>query len=215
MLTDDCSSTRNVKDSELGSYLMKNATKFEYGTLVDDRDGEIYCTVRIGNQMWMAENLRYVSVGGVADDDKDSFVYGEVESNVDRYGRLYTWDAALKVAPEGWHLPSDEEWGVLCDYLASMGDELPGNALKASSFWEEKYGVSMGTDSSGFAAVPAGGRYSMGYFHDANRHAYFWTSDSEGREYAKYRCLCCRGGQVSCDYSYRSDAFSVRCVRDI
>lgn len=239
MLESKMGVTNFVKDGELGSYLMENAAKFQYGTLVDERDGEIYCTVKIGNQIWMAENLRYVSKGGYADDDVGSFVYGEVESNASSYGRLYTWAAAMNlepkfndaeldsekvaqiaagkyrgIAPEGWHIPSEEEWHELCEYLRSLEDDVPGTMLKASECWEECLGSRPGKDSVGFAGIPSGGRYSMGYFYDLNKHAYYWTATPTGRECARYRSLGFRGGKIGADFSYKSDAYAIRCVKD-
>lgn len=206
--------TKAVKDEDYSAYLMKNGVKFNYGSLVDERDGEIYCTVKIGSQTWMAENLRYVSVGGVADDDSGSFAYGEVEKNIGKFGRLYTWEAAMQVAPEGWRIPTDEDWDELCRYLSGAGDMLAGTMLKTADFWEERYGVASGSDSVGFAAVPSGGRYSMGYFYDLNTHAYFWTSSSMNHEYAKYRSISCRSGKIGSDYTYKTDAFAIRCVKN-
>lgn len=205
--------TKAVKDEDLSAYLMANGVKFEYGSLLDERDGEIYCTVKIGSQTWMAENLRYVGKAGVAADDVGSFAYGEVERNVGKFGRLYTWDAALQVAPEGWRLPSDEDWDELSRYLSGAGDMQAGTMLKAKNFWEERYGVTPGEDCVGFAAVPSGGRYSMGYFYDLNTHAYFWTSSEMNHEYAKFRSLSCRSGKIGSDYTYKTDAFAVRCIR--
>lgn len=214
MLFGESDITKAVKDEEYASYLMKNGVKFGYGSLVDERDGEIYSTVNIGAQTWMVENLRYVSVGGVADDDSGSFAYGEVEKNVAKFGRLYTWEAAMKVAPEGWHLPSEEEWHELCEYLRSLQEGLPGTMLKSSEDWEGCYGSVVGTDSVGFAALPSGGRYSMGCFYDLYKHAYFWTSTSMGQEYARYRSISFRGGKIGADYAYKTDAFAVRCVKN-
>lgn len=206
--------TSNVKDEEFASYLMENGEKFGYGSLVDERDGEIYSTVKIGNQIWMAENLRYVTVGGVADDDKGSFVYGEVEANVGKFGRLYTWDAAMKIAPEGWHIPSEEEWHELCEYCRSLQEGLPGTMLKSTEYWDECLGSVVGKDSVGFASVPSGSRYSMGYFYDLNKSAYYWTSTAVESEYARYRSISFRGGKIGADYTYKSDALSIRCVKD-
>ncbi len=233
------SDTKTVKDEMHSLYLMENGIKFKYGSLVDERDGEIYSTVRIGNQTWMAENLRYVSVGGNADDDKGSFTYGEVAANVGRYGRLYTWAAAMNLnarfneadlddenrariatgsyqglAPEGWHIPSEDEWHELCEYLRSLQVDQPGTMLKSTEGWEFGFGSVNGQDSVGFAGLPSGGRYSMGHFHDLNKHAYFWTSTETGLEYAKYRSLCHRGGRIGADYTYKSDAFAIRCIKN-
>lgn len=206
--------TKIVKDEEFSAYLEENGVKFGYGSLVDERDGEIYSTVKIGNQIWMAENLRYVSVKGFADDDVGSFAYGEVPSNVGRFGRLYTWEAAMKIAPEGWHLPSEDEWHELCEYLRSLHEGIPGTMLKASAYWEECLGSVDGSDKVGFASIPSGGRYSMGYFYDLHRSAYYWTSTSIGAEYARYRSISFRGGKIGADYTYKSDAYAIRCVKD-
>lgn len=231
--------TESVKDEEFSAYLMNNGAKYGYGTLVDERDGEIYSTVKIGNQEWMVENLRYVSKGGNADDDAGSFAYGEVEKNVAKYGRLYTWAAAMDlhsrynemdvdqdiasriaagdyqgIAPKGWHIPSEEEWHELCEYLRSLQSGIPGTMLKAADYWEDCLGSVDGYDSVGFASLPSGGRYSMGYFYDLNKAAYYWTASSIGHEYARYRGISFRGGKIGADYTYKSDAFAIRCVKN-
>lgn len=236
----DGEDTKTVKDEEHVAYLMENGVKFNYGSLVDERDGEVYCTVKIGNQVWMAENLRYVSKGGNADDDVGSFVYGEVAKNGARFGRLYTWAAAMNldarfneaeldseqiakiatgeyqgIAPEGWHIPSEEEWHELCEFLRSLEEDAPGTMLKSADCWEECLGSRPGKDSVGFAGIPSGGRYSMGYFYDLNKHAYYWTASSTGREYARYRSLGFRGGKIGADYAYKTDAFAIRCVKNV
>ena len=239
MILDQAEFTKNVKDEEFSAYLMENDVKFGYGSLVDDRDGEIYNTVKIGNQIWMAENLRYVTKGGHADDDVGSFVYGDVAKNAARYGRLYTWAAAMDldpkfnevdldaesaakisagtyqgIAPEGWHIPSEEEWHELCEYLRSLEDDIPGNMLKSPNYWEECFGSRPGKDSVGFAGIPSGGRYGMGYFFDLNKSAYYWTATAVSHECARYRSLGFRGGKIGADFSYKSDAYSIRCVKN-
>ena len=75
--------------------------------LKDPRDGKKYKTVKIGNQTWMAENLNY--------EIADSYCYNNDTSNCDKYGRLYTRDAALKACPAGWHLPSMDEFKTLIE----------------------------------------------------------------------------------------------------
>ncbi|NLB63985.1 MAG: hypothetical protein GX801_07760 [Fibrobacter sp.] len=97
----------------------------EYGTFEDERDSNVYKTVQIGNQTWMAENLRYLpSLNGTEDSEEDAkyYVYGYEGSDVDNakntdnyktYGVLYNFVAAKVACPAGWHLPSNTEWNAL------------------------------------------------------------------------------------------------------
>jgi uncharacterized protein (TIGR02145 family) len=85
-----------------------------FGQLTDKRDGKTYKTVKIGNQVWMAENLAFKPSSG------NYWAYDDDNSNVAKYGYLYDWETALDVCPAGWHLPSDKEWPVLTDYLGGV-----------------------------------------------------------------------------------------------
>ena len=158
-----------------------------YGSLTDTRDGKSYKTVRIGTQTWMAENLNYAYSEGTA----RSYCYEDDPANCEKYGRLYTWAAAMDsaavfgdggkgcgtdaectpayhargVCPEGWHLPSDAEWMTLEEFVAfSLGERgSVGYALKSASGWESDNGKSgNGSDAFGFGALPAGG-YCVDY----------------------------------------------------
>jgi uncharacterized protein (TIGR02145 family) len=108
---------------------------------IDKRDGKTYKTVKIGNQVWMAENLAYNAQGSVC--------YDNDPANEAKYGRLYDWETAKKSCPEGWHLPSDEEWQMLIDFVG----EDAGKKLKAKSGWADN---GNGTDKHGFTALPGG-----------------------------------------------------------
>ncbi len=88
-------------------------------TLTDVRDGKTYKTVKIGEQTWMAENLNFDNTG--------SYCYANKQENCDKYGRLYTWEAAKNVCPTGWHLPTEEEWQQLEKYLGMTDSELTKN----------------------------------------------------------------------------------------
>lgn len=150
----------------------------------DTRDGNAYRTVNIGDQVWMAENLRY-SI-------ESSWCYDNDEANCERYGRLYTWEAAKKACPAGWHLPSYGEW---CELTMTAGNyRWAGKELKSKSGWVvdgphnrrtcfirrvlkfKRDWALNGTDAYGFSALPGGIRYDNGRFYDAGRNGFWWTA---------------------------------------
>ncbi len=107
------------------------------GTFTDSRDGKTYKTVKIGEQVWMAQNLDYHGEDGYlglcyGDEPKKKIKKPE---NCKKYGRLYDWNEAMKACPEGWHLPSREEWKILVDFAGGGG--VAGKKLKAKSGWEK------------------------------------------------------------------------------
>ncbi len=106
-----------------------NERQRRFGTFIDPRDGQVYNTVRIGDQIWMAENLNY---GEMTTDDElvpgKKWCYDNDESNCeDGYGGLYTWEVAKKSCPPGWHLPTDEEW---TNFIYFTQDELAKHCLE-------------------------------------------------------------------------------------
>jgi uncharacterized protein (TIGR02145 family) len=118
------------------------ASDIEYGSFTDSRDGHIYKTVTIGDQVWMAENLAYLpSVVGPATESYTAsyyYVYGydgtsvataKAKTNYQTYGVLYNWPAALTACPSGWHLPSDAEWTDLSAYLIANGYNYDGTTI--------------------------------------------------------------------------------------
>ncbi len=116
-------------------------------TYTDPRDGQTYRTVKIGDQVWMAENLNYEAKG--------SRCYGNDPANAKKYGRLYNRKTAMKVCPPGWHLPSDKEWDVLIEFVG--GKEVAGKNLKSKSGWNNYEGINgNGKDTYGFSALPGG-----------------------------------------------------------
>lgn len=130
----------------------------------DKRDGQIYKTVVIGNQTWMAENLNFEPA-------KESWCYEKTPSNCAIYGRLYSWDAAQKACPEGWHLPSKSELDTLIEYI---GKDTAGTQLKANEpNWD-------GINRYGFNALPGGQRNgTILFFHGffgAGKYGGWWTT---------------------------------------
>lgn len=177
-----------------------------YGTFTDPRDGQTYKTVKIGNQVWMAENLKY-KIGG-------SYCYDDNPANCEKYGRLYTWDAAFEACPEGWHLPNIEELYTL---IAEGGFATAGKMLKSRTGWEEYEGKSgNGIDAFGFNILPAGGRrFDNGNFINAGESGSFW-SDTEETGYDDAYIITFGNGADECELSSCSinNALSVRCIRD-
>ena len=166
-------------------------------TLRDSRDGKTYKTVKIDNQVWMAENLNYTA--------DESGCYDNKESNCEKYGRLYTWKEAKKACPEGWRLPSARDLKTL---LANMGDsdeELTLN-LRADS-WKN------GSDKFDFSALPAG-RYDgdIKKFSHLGKEALFWSSTEYYSNLAYYLDIYDDGAKVFSDN--KNNGYSVRCVQD-
>lgn len=175
------------------------------GTFTDARDGQEYQWVRLKDgKKWMAENLNYKTT--------DSWWYDNKSSNGDKYGRLYTWQAAKKACPNGWHLPSDDEWWKMAIYYgkacSSSKNNTKGDAGKSV------YKALMQGGSTGFSAMLGGFRYSDGNFSTLDDHGYFWSSsdyDSSGAVgyffYSSDKKLCH-------SYDDKSVGRSCRCLQD-
>lgn len=204
---------------------------------VIDYDGHYYSTIKIGDQCWMAENLKSVYYAdGTA--ISGHYAYQNDESLTFSLGRLYDWDAVMNgassstanpsgvqgICPQGWHVPSDEEWKELektmgmdqteVDKFGWRGNHSEGKKLKDtedSFFWYTNDG---GTNSSGFTALPGGYRTYEGLYWYSFMNAYFWscTADVTGQAWARVL-------DESHDGVHRynpgiQDGFSVRCLKD-
>lgn len=206
--------------------------KIAYDSIVDPRDGKIYKTVMIGDQVWMAENLNYADSVKTPSLKGKSWCYNNVAANCDVAGRLYTWAAAIDsvklandadnpqdcgvdkictlpdtvygICPPGWHLPDTTEWFAL--FLA-VGGSKAGKALKSQSGW---YSNGNGTDAFGFSALPVGNRGYGGAFNDEGYDEFFWSSSK--RNSCMYLSYSNDGAYLS--VSYEGLGFSVRCVKD-
>jgi len=173
-----------------------------FGTFRDPRDGKTYKTVKIGNQVWLAENLAYKpSIGNY-------WAYDNNSSNVAKYGYLYDWQTARNVCPTGWHLPSDAEWTQLTDFVGSN----PGTKLKAKSGWNSN---GNGNDDYGFSALPGGYRNYNGNFYDVGNSGNWWSSTEYDTNDAWIRSMYYFNSKVSRYYYKKSWGFSVRCLRDL
>ena len=185
----------------------------EYGTLTDDRDGQTYKTVKIGEQWWMAENLNYRYIQQTAEEDSSSYCYNDDPANCAKYGRLYLRSAAMIVCPEGWHLPDTTEWSKLS--TAVGGDSTTGKKLKSQSGWKDYDGTSgNGTDAYGFSALPAGDRNGYGNFNNEGRTAYFWSSTERNSNVAYGMGLYYNHDSAYPINGNKYDGLSVRCLKD-
>lgn len=161
----------------------------DVGELVDGRDGQVYRTVTIGNQTWMAENLRYLpfvhtdsEFADASDNEAPAYgVYGYSGTSVvaavttpgyETYGVLYNWYAAVDACPSGWHLPTKQEWTELASFTGLLSEA--GGKLKSQDYWDPP---SVSTDEYCFTAVPCGERGEhIGDFREKGLHGKHWTS---------------------------------------
>ena len=227
------------------------------GTMTDERDGQTYKTVTIGTQTWMAENLNYAYTGvpynyqdygpfapdsfstsdstsWCYDNDNCSKCFCDIPSDCYKYGRLYTWAAAMDsvgswtasgkecglgktclptypvrgICPEGWHLPATTDWNML---IAAVGGLSKANTmLRSKGDW---FRSASGSDAYSFAALPAGYRYEYGFKSDSS-DANFWSSSEYDSKYA-YRFSLYYGNNYAELYlGSKYNGLSVRCVKD-
>ena len=196
-----------------------------------DADGNIYNSVIIGTQEWMAENLKTSKYndGTAIPNIKDKYEWGYLktdswchydnDSQYDTiYGKLYNWYAVEtgKLCPTGWHVPTDAEWTVLTDYLGANGhDGKEGKALKSTSGWDDIYDgfTENGTDDYGWNGLPGGHRYNDGDFKVIGKAGQWWTSSSFSKETAWPRILTSDVNFFR-NNDYKKKGFSVRCLKD-
>ncbi len=198
---------------------------------VKDTDGKVYRTVAINDQLWMAENLNK--------DIDNSFCYNNVSENCDMYGRLYSWSGAMDsagvystngkgcglesdctptypvrgICPEGWHLPSSEEFLALLSYAG--GGATAGHKLKSRTGWESNKN---GTDEYGFTLYPTGFRWNGAEddFGHLTNNAYLWSSSfaTYSNTDASFLGVDRDENYVTVGSGYNAKYYSVRCLQD-
>ena len=225
------------KDEIDHDYLMMSSDKFKKPKVkqsVTDVDGNDYTTVKIGNQVWMAENLRTtkfndgtdiplmtdnigwanLTTSGYCWYENDYNTYGII------YGALYNWYSVNsgKLCPAGWHVPTDAEWTILTDFLG--GSDLAGGKLKESgiSHWWEP---NTGSNETGFTALPGGARYGNvnyppldGTFRFIGEFGHWWTATELDASDAWYRWILHLSDIVAVADYYKTSGFSVRCLEN-
>jgi uncharacterized protein (TIGR02145 family) len=160
-----------------------------------------YESVTIGGNRWMKKNLNIQT--------DDSWCYGNITDNCDRYGRLYTWEAAKKACPSGWRLPDKADWNKLV--AAAGGQATAGKKLKSKSGWNID---GNGTDDYGFSALPGGDRNYGGGFGSAGYYGNWWTATEYNSDNAYYRNMHYDIDNVSEIGDFKSYGFSVRCIQN-
>ena len=208
--------------------------------IVTDIDGNTYQTIRIGQQIWMTQNLKVTRyrngdaipnvIGNREWSNLLSGAYCEYYNDTDRvatYGRLYNWYAvndSRNIAPKGWHVPSDTEWKKLEMYLGmSQGDADTvgyrgtdeGGKLKETGtlFWSSSN--TGATNESGFTALPGGDRMPDGRYFNMFKLGLFWSSSEFSNDYAVFRVLNFDKSLVRRGNNSKQLGLSVRCVKDL
>lgn len=205
----------------------------KYGEILDERDGQVYKSVQIGDQIWMAQNLNYYDDSNMSLNGK-SWCYNDSSYYCQKYGRLYSWAAAMDsvttgcgygkncglasasnaplvqgICPTGWHLPTKYECDTL--FTAVGGEFTAGKVLKLQGGW---YSNGNGTDTYGFSALPTGSRSFDGQFIQDGNSANFWSSTEYLNSRAYYMHLFFHNENAYLNNSVKHDGSSVRCLKD-
>jgi len=207
---------------------------------VTDIDGNVYQTVKIGDQWWMAENLKVThyrdgsAIFNVTDTTAWSNMttgaycnYENNATNADTYGRLYNWyaiDDSRDISPTGWHVPTDAEWKELEKFLGMSQTDADntgwrgndeGGKLKETGIVHWKSPNTGATNKSGFSALPAGYRFIDGSYSGIIYDGYWWSATESGSSnYAWYRLIHYSNSDVHRSNTHKRLGFSVRCVKD-
>jgi uncharacterized protein (TIGR02145 family) len=162
------------------------------GSFKDERDGRLYKTVQIGNQIWMAENLNYQF--------HQSFCYDKNKKNCEQYGRLYNWQVAQNICPKGWHIPSTDEFEALINNISE----------------DNKRGF-LSSSAKGFIdfSIHSGGcKNAYGFYRNIGSHINYWTSVKRENYSAWFLNIEDKQNRANIYYDDISNAFSVRCIKD-
>jgi uncharacterized protein (TIGR02145 family) len=203
------------------------------GWFTDSRDGNKYNWITIGKQVWMGKNLAYLPTVNLADDGSETgsgpFYYvfdyngtdtavAKATANYATYGVLYNWFAATSSCPNGWHLPTYNEWYTLANNLG--GASVAGGKLKETGTTHWRIPNTGATNETEFSGLPGGRRYprvffTYGGYSDIAINGYWWSDLGYGTYYAYDRILRYDGADFNYhEYLYKDYGLSVRCVRD-
>jgi uncharacterized protein (TIGR02145 family) len=206
----------------LGINCKKDEPPAPLATSVTDMEGNVYKIVTLGDQTWMAENLKVTKLNDgtpitaeVFDITTPGYCWPDgLNGNKDVYGALYNWYSinSGKLCPAGWHVPSRTEWQQLRDFL---GDTLQGGGKLKEAGTVHWLPPNKGADnSSGFTALPAGIRYFEGSFASLLNYTCFWSATETGSGDRWYIGLYYGDSSVVMDHRIKTHGFSVRCLKD-
>lgn len=232
-MTNASSSFLVVKNNMLKHFLVISILFFfslsnaspKYKENVKDADGNVYPTVKIGNQIWMAKNYNLKLNG--------SWCYNNDEKNCEIYGRLYTWSMVMNmpdscnaktcnsktpkthkgICPEGFHVPFAWEYRTLYSYVREKdySPRVPPK-LKSKTLWIAN---NNGTDEFGFNALPAGSVSDVKIFNGLSMDAFFWTADESDNENAECFLIdYMLDDGVECSPMKKRSGLSLRCIKD-
>jgi uncharacterized protein (TIGR02145 family) len=210
-----------------GAAIVHNPAK-TYGTMTDQQ-GNVYRTIVIGTQEWMAENLKTTiyrngdAIANVTDNSQwanlttGAWCYYNNNSQYNcPYGKMYNWYAVAdprNVCPTGWHVPTDDEWTTLTSFLG--GEAVAGGKLKSTGLQYWGSPNQDATNESGFSGLPGGGRDGdNGIFVSIGNYGYWWSSTESSATSAWSRGLLYFGGDAGRYGSSKRVGLSVRCLRD-
>jgi len=199
--------------------------------ICDWNDGDSYETILIADQLWMLENLKVTqySNGDIipiwnsnsecSDQSNGAYiVYDNTPSNTNIYGNLYNWYAVNDdrgICPDGWHVPSDDEWTILIDYLGGKG--VAGGKMKSTGTIEDGDGLwyspnEGASNESGFTALPAG-KYQDSH-GSMGEYGYFWSNSVFGDNVSFWQLAHKNPGAYNGTTTYKTIAMSVRCINN-
>jgi uncharacterized protein (TIGR02145 family) len=232
VLTFSCSSGNNNENPPSSSSEALNGNS--------SSSSEEYGTAEVGEQIWLARNLNYNVPGSKCYGEDGAIANApplsnaEIQANCDKYGRLYNWATAMDlpsscnfgscasqiqskhrgICPEGWHIPSHDEWNALFSYASNESSK-----LKATSGWIDHDGLDRsGTDDYGFSALPGGLYEGMSSYYDAAGHYGQWwvSTEYDDSNFILVRYMAYYGDmadQLSTLF-HKSNMHSVRCLKD-
>ena len=210
--------------TEVDSILFYRPVFNPHGTFLDTRDSTLYNTIIIGNQLWMAENLRYLPAvhnpqNGSLNENRyyvsnywgTDVLLAKATCAYEDYGTLYNWSSAQTACPPGWHLPTNEEWNTM---FQTLGDTSTiGIKLKASgnSYWNAPNSGS--TNLAGFSALPGGMRDETTLtYYDLGNYGFWWSATETAPNNASVKKLLYNQDGIQNQEMPKIQGFSVRCI---